>query len=526
MTLVLERAHALERDPVPDVDVRRGDVDPELDPQRTVERELALEPAFREDVDGVAGEIGDRHGSVDHRSAPEPQTTRRRTRFEMIASSTLIAWAAPAPPRLSRVPPDVVHLSDEALIALAARGEEPALAALYDRYGRVAYGLALRVLRDSALAEDAVQEAFLAVWRSAHRYIPERSKPSTWILTFVHRRAVDLVRREERRRTEQLTDDEALSGGSVDEEAWLRLERERVQAALRQLPDQQREAIELAYYGGFTQSELAERLGQPLGTIKSRMFTGLARLRELLGDRHEWRCRRRPRPDRGVCARCARRPTRSGTSRTWRRSERCRDELAELRDRVAMLAYGVSSPAPPPALRTRILDAAAAERENVVPLRRRRPVALGAVAAGLPVAVGLGIWGSSVSDQLDRERSISAILADPDAKAIPLQGANGRVVVTDTGEAALVVSGLATAPEGKTYEVWVAENGKMLPAGVFDAQHERDVVQADSPGAARLRCRSHHRRRRRHRRADERPDHHRGHLNHSRGTREPSLLDH
>jgi RNA polymerase sigma factor (sigma-70 family) len=214
----------------------------------------------------------------------EPQTTRRRTSFKMIASNTLLAWAAPASPRRTRVPPDVVHLSDEALIALAARGEEPALAALYDRYGRVAYGLALRVLRDATLAEDAVQEAFLAVWRSAHRYIPERSKPSTWILTFVHRRAVDLVRREERRRVEQLPDDDALSGGSVDEEAWMRLERERVQAALRQLPDQQREALELAYYGGFTQSELAERLGQPLGTIKSRMFTGLARLRELLTD--------------------------------------------------------------------------------------------------------------------------------------------------------------------------------------------------------------------------------------------------
>ncbi len=200
----------------------------------------------------------------------------------MNASATLIAWAGPAPPRSRRVPPDVVHLSDEALIALTARGEESALAALYDRYGRVAYGLALRVLRDATLAEDAVQEAFLAVWRSAHRYIPERSKPSTWIMTFVHRRAVDLVRREERRRAEQLTDVESIAGGMVDEDAWLGLERERVQAALQQLPDQQREAIELAYYGGFTQSELAERLGQPLGTIKSRMFTGLARLRELL----------------------------------------------------------------------------------------------------------------------------------------------------------------------------------------------------------------------------------------------------
>ena len=180
------------------------------------------------------------------------------------------------------MPPEAVHPSDEALIARAAEGDEQALAALYDRHGRLAYGLALRVLRDAALAEDAVQEAFLAVWRSAHRYMPERSKPSTWILTFVHRRAVDLVRREERRRADSLPDVDAVPGGSVDEEAWLRLERERVQTALRQLPDQQREAIELAYYGGFTQSELAERLGQPLGTIKSRMFTGLARLRELL----------------------------------------------------------------------------------------------------------------------------------------------------------------------------------------------------------------------------------------------------
>jgi RNA polymerase sigma-70 factor (ECF subfamily) len=115
--------------------------------------------------------------------------------------------------------------------------------------------------------------------------MPERAKASTWVLTFVHRRAVDLVRREERRRAEPLSGrSEEAPTGSAEEDAWLRFERERVQAALAQLPDQQREALELAYYGGFSQSELAERLGQPIGTIKSRMFAGLARLRELLAE--------------------------------------------------------------------------------------------------------------------------------------------------------------------------------------------------------------------------------------------------
>src|SRR5213082_4198540 len=88
---------------------------------------------------------------------------------------------------------ELAHLSDEALVALAARSEQSALAELYDRYGRPAYGLALRVLRDEALAEDAVQEAFLTLWRTAARYVPERGKASTWIMTLAHRRAVELV---------------------------------------------------------------------------------------------------------------------------------------------------------------------------------------------------------------------------------------------------------------------------------------------------------------------------------------------
>jgi RNA polymerase sigma-70 factor (ECF subfamily) len=182
------------------------------------------------------------------------------------------------------MPRELEHLTDEALLALVARSDDVALAELYDRFGRAAYGLALRILRDPALAQDAVQEAFLAAWRTAPSYDPRRAKASTWLLTIAHRRAVDLVRREERRRGVPLDDAPVVAGDATDEEAWVRERRRAVQSALAQLPADQREALELAYYGGLTQSELAERLGVPLGTIKSRMFAGLSKLRDLLGD--------------------------------------------------------------------------------------------------------------------------------------------------------------------------------------------------------------------------------------------------
>jgi len=186
------------------------------------------------------------------------------------------------PPAASR---DLAHLSDEALLSLVASSDDLALAELYDRFGRVAYGLALRILRDEALAQDAVQEAFLAIWRSADRFLAERAKASTWILTLVHRRSVDLVRREDRRRGEPLESaGEPVAQETVEDEATLGFERRVVQQALARLRPEQREALELGYYGGLTQSELAERLGLPLGTIKSRMFTGLSRLRELLAE--------------------------------------------------------------------------------------------------------------------------------------------------------------------------------------------------------------------------------------------------
>jgi len=193
---------------------------------------------------------------------------------------TLVAAMTPGERRTAR---DLAHLSDEALLSLVASSDDGALAELYDRFGRVAYGLALRILRDDTLAQDAVQEAFLAVWRSADRFLADRAKASTWILTLVHRRAVDLVRREDRRRPQPLEGGpEPAAPETTEDEVTLGFERRVVQEALKALPPEQREALELGYYGGLTQSELAERLDQPLGTIKSRMFTGLSRLRDLL----------------------------------------------------------------------------------------------------------------------------------------------------------------------------------------------------------------------------------------------------
>jgi RNA polymerase sigma-70 factor (ECF subfamily) len=179
---------------------------------------------------------------------------------------------------------ELAHLSDEAVVALVSRSDELALAELYDRYGAAAYALARRVVRDTSLAEDAVQEAFLAVWRGADRFVPGRAGAAVWLMTIVHRRAVDLVRREQRRRSDVLDEEQAARAdpGSTEQTVWLNLERERVQNALGRLPDAHRELLELAYYGGFTQSQLATRLGRPIGTIKSQMFAALSHLRRIL----------------------------------------------------------------------------------------------------------------------------------------------------------------------------------------------------------------------------------------------------
>jgi RNA polymerase sigma-70 factor (ECF subfamily) len=172
---------------------------------------------------------------------------------------------------------------DDDLVQRVADGDERALGELYDRHGRTAYGLALRILRDPGLAEDAVQEAFVGVWRSAARFQAERGSARSWILTLVHHRAVDAVRREERSRSaHDLVEPDASWSESAEDAASLRAEQQTIQRALELLPSSQRLLLELAYYGGLTQRELAGRLELPLGTVKSRTHAALARLHALL----------------------------------------------------------------------------------------------------------------------------------------------------------------------------------------------------------------------------------------------------
>lgn len=177
-------------------------------------------------------------------------------------------------------------LDDRALMALVTERDSAALAALYDRYNRPAFSLALRILGDRTHAEDVVQEVFLAVWRDAARFDVTRGGFSSYLLSMVHHKAVDAVRREEgmRRRRTNL---EILESGeppakSVEDEVWTTLRGERVREALALIPDAQREALELAYFGGHTQREIAALTATPLGTVKTRMLAGMKRLRDLL----------------------------------------------------------------------------------------------------------------------------------------------------------------------------------------------------------------------------------------------------
>lgn len=193
----------------------------------------------------------------------------------------------PAGPAI--VPDHLAEPSDEALLAGLAEGRLGDLDTLYERYKTMAYGIARRITADDVLAEDVVQDAFLGAWRSADRYVPGKGSVRTWLLSIVHHRAIDAVRR--RRPVSELPAEEegartpaSLTLPDVWGEVSGRLDRETVTTALATLPEPQREAVELAYFSGLTQTEIAARTGVPLGTVKGRMRLALVTLRrELTG---------------------------------------------------------------------------------------------------------------------------------------------------------------------------------------------------------------------------------------------------
>ena len=176
-------------------------------------------------------------------------------------------------------------LADDQLIAALARQDLGALEALYDRYGKVAFSLAYRILGDRGSAEDAVQDSFLSVWRQAKSYRRERGSPKTWLMAIVHHRSIDKLRSHAGAGpTVPLEDvpEEAAETPGVWQQVWSGMRGESVRSALERLPTEQKKSIELAYFSGYSQSEIAELMGVPLGTVKGRMRIGLQKLKSML----------------------------------------------------------------------------------------------------------------------------------------------------------------------------------------------------------------------------------------------------
>src|SRR5919107_1060380 len=176
---------------------------------------------------------------------------------------------------------DLRSLADEDLILLMRRGQAAAFEVIYERHSQAAFSLAYRMAGSRGVAEDVVQEAFLNIWRSGARYERARGSVRTWVLGIVHHRAIDALRRsfvhERRRASDEGLEDQLETGERTHEEAAT------VRAALQHLPADQSQVIELAYFGGFTHTEIASMLETPVGTVKGRMRLGLGKMRHALG---------------------------------------------------------------------------------------------------------------------------------------------------------------------------------------------------------------------------------------------------
>jgi RNA polymerase sigma-70 factor, ECF subfamily len=185
---------------------------------------------------------------------------------------------------------DIRNLADEEVMQLVGEGNPRAFELLYDRHGGAAFSLAYRMVGNRVTAEDISQEAFLSIWRSRMRYDQARGSVRTWVLGIVHNRAIDALRRggvhDRRRETLDGVEERHEAPERTEVEAARREEARTVRSALDALPDEQRRTIELAYFGGFSHSEIAELLNEPVGTVKGRMRLGLDKLRRRLAEGH------------------------------------------------------------------------------------------------------------------------------------------------------------------------------------------------------------------------------------------------
>ena len=197
--------------------------------------------------------------------------------------------SGPTHVNVSSSDPDYRQLGDEELMRRLHYKDVRAFEAIFDRFGDLVYSTALRVLRDVHLAEDIAQEIFVRIWRKPESYVAERGRFLTWLITITRNRAVDEVRARGRRQRHQTASPEEQerelpAGDAIDPplNAQLAEQRRIVRAALAEIPPDQREVIELAYFGGLTQQEISERLDQPLGTVKTRIRLGMQKLRSAL----------------------------------------------------------------------------------------------------------------------------------------------------------------------------------------------------------------------------------------------------
>jgi RNA polymerase sigma-70 factor (ECF subfamily) len=181
-------------------------------------------------------------------------------------------------------------LDDETLINLIVRSHADALSELYDRYSRLAFSLALNLVGDQATAEEITLDVFLRVWEKAGTYRPDQAKVSTWLTSITRYRAIDVLRRRGSRPEQHsvswadVSPDTMPSADGLEEAAELSMQRQRVRAAIAKLPPDQKQALALAYFKGYTHRQIAEALDQPLGTIKTRIRLAMQKLRQMLQD--------------------------------------------------------------------------------------------------------------------------------------------------------------------------------------------------------------------------------------------------